>query len=124
MFCQVQPEQVLGVHNVSSTYHVPLLMQDQGLVSFLHKRLNLSSIQVAPKLIASGERLSARWKDLTVGQERLYDTVSIVLVGKYTSLQDSYMSVVKSLEHASMRCGRKLDLQVSCCLPNSPALTR
>lgn len=46
-------------------------------------------------------------------QERLFDTVSIVLIGKYTSLQDSYMSVVKALEHASMRCGQKLDLQVS-----------
>jgi CTP synthase len=46
-------------------------------------------------------------------QERLFDTVPIVLIGKYTSLQDSYMSVVKALEHASMRCGRKLELQVS-----------
>ena len=36
----------------------------------------------------------------------------MVLIGKYTSLQDSYMSVVKALEHASMRCGHKLDLQV------------
>jgi CTP synthase (UTP-ammonia lyase) len=27
-------------------------------------------------------------------------------------MQDSYMSVVKALEHASMRCGRKLKLQV------------
>lgn len=45
--------------------------------------------------------------------ERLYDTVSIVLVGKYITLQDSYMSVVKALEHASMRCGKKLNLQVS-----------
>lgn len=44
--------------------------------------------------------------------ERLYETVQIVLVGKYTTLQDSYMSVVKALEHASMRCGRKLELKV------------
>ena len=47
-------------------------------------------------------------------QERLFDSVAIVLVGKYTSLQDSYMSVVKSLEHASMRCDRKLVLHVRC----------
>jgi CTP synthase len=36
--------------------------------------------------------------------------VSITLVGKYTNLQDSYISVIKSLEHASLRCNRKLDL--------------
>lgn len=52
-----------------------------------------------------------RWTEMTVGAERLFDTVQIVLVGKYTTLQDSYMSVVKSLEHASMKCGRKLELQ-------------
>jgi CTP synthase len=37
--------------------------------------------------------------------------VEIVLVGKYTSLQDSYMSVVKSLEHSAMRVNRKLVLK-------------
>jgi CTP synthase (UTP-ammonia lyase) len=41
----------------------------------------------------------------------MIDTVEIVLVGKYTSLQDSYMSVVKSLEHSAMRCHRKLKLK-------------
>lgn len=45
-------------------------------------------------------------------QERLYESVHIVLVGKYTSLKDSYMSVVKSLEHSAFRCNRKLILDV------------
>jgi len=34
--------------------------------------------------------------------------VEIVLVGKYLEQPDSYMSVTKSLEHAAMRCKRKL----------------
>ncbi len=37
--------------------------------------------------------------------------MEIVLVGKYTSLHDSYMSVIKSLEHAALRCHRKLVLK-------------
>lgn len=36
--------------------------------------------------------------------------MKIVLVGKYTSLHDSYISVVKSLEHAALAINRKLDL--------------
>lgn len=40
----------------------------------------------------------------------MYEEVNIVLVGKYTHLQDSYTSVVKSLKHAAMACGRKLVL--------------
>lgn len=40
----------------------------------------------------------------------MHDSVKIVLVGKYTSLHDSYISVVKSLEHASLSSNRKLFL--------------
>jgi CTP synthase (UTP-ammonia lyase) len=45
-------------------------------------------------------------------QERLFDHVSIALVGKYTDLKDSYMSVIKALEHSAFRCQRKLILHV------------
>jgi CTP synthase (UTP-ammonia lyase) len=45
-------------------------------------------------------------------QERLFDSVSIALIGKYTDLKDSYMSVIKALEHSAFRCHRKLILHV------------
>jgi hypothetical protein len=45
--------------------------------------------------------------------DHTFGSVNIVLVGKYVSLKDSYMSVIKSLEHASLRVGKKLNLQVS-----------
>ena len=78
-----------------------------------------------------GLSLEARWRELTsrynlcaspwlrmsdpshYRQERLFDSVTIALVGKYTDMQDSYMSVVKSLEHSAFRCSRKLILKVS-----------
>jgi CTP synthase len=44
-------------------------------------------------------------------QERAYDTVTIVLVGKYTDLKDSYMSVIKALEHSAFRIHRKLEIK-------------
>ena len=37
--------------------------------------------------------------------------VTIVLVGKYTKLSDSYISVVKALKHAALSCRQALDLQ-------------
>jgi CTP synthase len=67
MFCHVTPKQVMGVHNVSSTYHVPLLMQDQGLIDFLTKRLDLASISITKELKQYGQDLSVRWKALTSG---------------------------------------------------------
>jgi CTP synthase len=51
---------------------------------------------------------------LTYSQERLFDEVTIALVGKYTDLADSYMSVTKALEHSALRCQRRLTLKVPC----------
>ena len=111
MFCHVPKEQVLGVHNCGSVYHVPLLLRSQGLIGMLQKRLKLDSIAVSSQYQDKGTSLLKRWKELTLSQERWFDVVNIVLVGKYTALQDSYMSVIKSLEHAAMRCQRKLVLE-------------
>ncbi|CDR98938.1 probable URA7-CTP synthase 1 [Sporisorium scitamineum] len=112
MFCHVGPEQVMAVHDVYSTYHVPLLLEEQGMVRFFQKRLGLDVKGSIPRpMKEQGNELRRRWRDLTVGHDRMIDKVEIVLVGKYTSLHDSYMSVVKSLEHAALRCHRKLELK-------------
>lgn len=110
MFCEVEPEQVIAVHDVSSTYHVPLLLEQQGLIPLLRSLFRLDLSAISPTLRKKGQRTWQEWKTLTTEQERLFDSVSIALVGKYTNLQDSYLSVIKSLEHAAMRCNRKLNL--------------
>jgi CTP synthase len=76
MFCHVTPQQVMGVHNVSSTYHVPLLMKDQGLIDFLAKKLDLASVKITKELKQSGDNLSMRWKALTSGYVKRSYTMS------------------------------------------------
>lgn len=110
MFCQVDSHQVLAVHNVPTTYHVPILLEKQGLIKNLGELLNLDSIPKAKGLVERGARTWTEWKNLTISQERLFETVDIALVGKYTNLHDSYLSVIKSLEHSAMRCNKKLNL--------------
>jgi len=110
MFCHVASEQVVGVHDVTSVYHVPLLLQSQGIVEFLKRRLDLTSINLSSEMLERGKSLESRWKTITTDQERLFDHVYIALVGKYTELKDSYMSVIKALEHSAFRCRRKLIL--------------
>ena len=67
MFCHVTPKQVMGVHNVSSTYHVPLLLRDQGLLDYLRKRLDLDQVLVTAEMKARGDSLMGRWRALTIG---------------------------------------------------------
>ncbi|GMM51339.1 CTP synthase [Starmerella bacillaris] len=106
MFCHVGPDQVLGVHDVSSTYHVPVMLEELKLMSYFSQRLHLD--KVTPERQAIGERLFTRWKALTMVHDQSSQSVTIALVGKYVDLQDSYISVVKALEHSALRCGRKL----------------
>lgn len=113
MFCHVGPDQVVACHDVASVYHVPLFLKDQGLMRFLSQRLNLGGISVSedgPRQ-KRGNELCAKWRSLTTSYDHTFGSVNIVLVGKYVSLKDSYMSVIKSLEHASLRVGKKLNLK-------------
>jgi CTP synthase len=111
MFCHVGPDQVIAVHDVPSTYHVPLLLQEQKIMKFLSRKLNIDGHLLTPENVARGDKLMSRWKKLTLTHDKSYETVTIALVGKYTNLKDSYLSVIKSLEHSSMRCNRKLKIE-------------
>ncbi|ORZ00723.1 CTP synthase [Syncephalastrum racemosum] len=110
MFCHVTPEQILAVHDVSSVYHVPVLMRERGILEFFRKRLRLDDLVVPESRRVAGQELWQQWSALTQSYERLEGTVTIAIVGKYTDLHDSYISVYKALEHATLACRRKLSI--------------
>ncbi|KAF6730561.1 CTP synthase 1 [Oryzias melastigma] len=111
MFCHVEPEQVICVHDVSSIYRVPLLLEDQGVVSFLSRRLNMP-IEAKPR------KMLTKWKEMSDRSDRLLEQCSIALVGKYTKFSDSYASVIKALEHSALAISHKLEVKYidSACL--------
>ncbi|CUS24783.1 LAQU0S19e01530g1_1 [Lachancea quebecensis] len=110
MFCHVGPEQVVNVHDVNSTYHVPLLLLEQKMIDYLSARLKLSDIALNSEDKKRGDNLLNRWRSLTASIDDSFECVKIALVGKYTNLKDSYLSVIKALEHSSMRCHRRLEI--------------
>ena len=56
MFCHVPSEQVFGVHDVTSVYHVPPL-HSQGIVEFLRKRLKLETVNLTKEMEDKGKSL-------------------------------------------------------------------
>ncbi|XP_055905328.1 CTP synthase [Eupeodes corollae] len=104
-FCHVAPGQVICIHDLNSIYHVPLLMEQNGVVEFLKERLKLN---INP---SKREKCLQQWKDLARRSENLHKDVTIAVVGKYTRLEDSYASVSKSLQHASLAAGFRLNLR-------------
>jgi CTP synthase len=106
--CSVDIEQILAVRDMPSIYQVPVLLEEQGLITVLRDFLKLGPIEVAPKMLQKGKHIWGQWKSLTLPDQRSFDSVEIAMVGKYVEFQDSYLSVIKALEHAAMKCRRKL----------------
>ncbi|KAI1294654.1 CTP synthase 1-B [Halotydeus destructor] len=104
--CHIPPEQVICLHDQASIYRVPTMLEEQGLLDYFYKRLELQP--VGPL----SERLMNQWRDLSERFENANKSVSIALVGKYTKLEDSYHSVIKALKHSALACYLKLDLKM------------
>ncbi len=109
MFCHVEKKQVIAVHDVSSTYHVPMVLKGQGLIEPFTKILKIDMSNICPSLKYKGADLWGEWKSSTALHD-YRETVTIALVGKYTKHADTYISVIKALEHSVMYCKRKLNL--------------
>nr|XP_044996888.1 CTP synthase 2 isoform X4 [Jaculus jaculus] len=103
MFCHVNPEQVICIHDVSSTYRVPVLLEEQGIIKYFKERLDLP-------ICGYSSYLFSNWKCMADRYERLQKSCSIALVGKYTKLRDCYASVFKALEHSALAINHKLNL--------------
>ncbi|KAJ7369092.1 CTP synthase N-terminus-domain-containing protein [Mycena albidolilacea] len=114
MFCHVISERVFSVHNVSSVYHVPPLLQSQRIVDYLRKWLNLPALNISKQMVKTGELLQKCWKIsppgrlntstspprmliVAIRQERLFNSISVVLFGKYTDLRTSRDIASRSL---------------------------
>ena len=95
LFATLPPEAVVSDHDVDTIYRVPLLLEEQGLPSYILRRLGLPD--GTPDLGAWREFLDR----LTSAQK----PVTIAMVGKYTKLHDSYLSIREALLHAGARLG-------------------
>jgi len=102
MFCHVGPKQVISVPDVSSVYSVPNLLYKQGLVDYLVNKLHLGVPAIDPRSFLYS------WKQLSERYNHPYEELKIALVGKYTKMEDAYMSVIKALKHSTLSCMRKL----------------
>ena len=100
LFCHVTPDCILNLCDVSNIWHVPLVMQEQGGHLAIMRQLKLDFRRL--DLEAWAHRAN-KWDSVTV-------PVTIAIVGKYTGLGDSYLSVTKALMHSAVASDRKLQI--------------
>ncbi|WOO87329.1 CTP synthase [Mollicutes bacterium LVI A0039] len=97
MFCNVRKENVIESVDVESVYQIPMLMKEQNVDKIIarHFKLVLQDTDHA-KLSETVEKLFH-----SEGE------VKIAIVGKYTSLDDAYISVTEAVKHGAIANGVK-----------------
>jgi CTP synthase len=93
LFCDVPTEAVFSNPDVEDIYHVPLMVEEEGLDEYVMGQLGL-----ADEAVPAADR-SSRWRDLVTRDRD--GSVDVALVGKY-ALEDAYMSIHEALKHAGI----------------------
>jgi len=98
LFGTIPEEAVFCSYDVPTIYEVPLILDEQGMGDYVCKRLNLTGRTPDWK----------SWKEFVSSVENPDFTVKIALVGKYTSLADSYVSMSEALRHGGASCNARV----------------
>jgi CTP synthase len=100
LFCSVQQNNVISMHDVKTVYSIPLLLNKQKVDEIILSKLKIKSQN--PKL--------SDWRRVVKASLEPEKEVNIAFVGKYTELQDSYKSINEALEHAGIKYKTKVNI--------------
>ena len=103
LFCNVKKENVIENKTVDNLYELPLMLEKEGLAEAVCKKLNLRN----------KEPHNEEWEKLIKKIKNVKDKiVNIAIVGKYTKLEDSYLSVIESIKHAGYTNAVKTNVEL------------
>jgi CTP synthase len=107
VFGNIPFERVFSMHDSASIYSIPSMLRDCGLDFEVIRMLRIED-RIS---LRTERRQWERWVDFTdkIGKEDR--DVSIAITGKYTSVRDSYASILHSLEHAGIHLGCKIHIK-------------
>ena len=101
LFCDVDPKAVIESLDVNTLYEIPLNLQKQGFDQLVCDQFNIDAPEADMR----------SWTEMVHHIEHdLNKTVKIAMVGKYTNLQDAYISVNEALRHAGYPVDAKVKI--------------
>jgi CTP synthase len=93
LFCNIRQERVIAALDVETIYQVPISYHEQGFDVQVLKHFGLP---------CEGEPDLSRWTRIVQTVRQPEGEVTIAVVGKYTSLLDSYKSLAEALVHGGI----------------------
>ncbi|MCX8187497.1 MAG: CTP synthase [Nitrososphaeria archaeon] len=92
LFCNVPVEAVISDPDLDVIYELPLRFESQGLGDYLCKILRLD--------VGRDESALKAWREVVNLYTSVEGEVAVLMPGKYTLIQDSYISINMALDHA------------------------
>ena len=104
LFCNVRKSSVIQNKTADCLYAVPLMLEKEGLAREVCNHLRLDSF--VPD--------NSKWEEMVENIRTIKpeDKVKVAIVGKYVKLEDSYISVVESLQHAGFVNKVKVEVEM------------
>jgi len=99
-FCGVEREAVIPALTLPSIYDVPLSLQKYDIARIVGEKLDLGELKPDMK----------EWIEGETRYENAKKEVKIALVGKYTNLEDAYLSVIEAIKAAAIFEGARTDI--------------
>ena len=103
LMCDVDAEGVVNTVDLPSIYDIPSTLNDQGLDSYIVRRLGLDQ--------KAGEVDWTRWNKVLHAVHNPKHEVTIGLVGKYIDLPDAYLSVTEALKAGGFAQETKVNIR-------------
>ncbi len=100
LFGTIPENAVFCSPNVNSIYEVPLTLDEQGMGDFIKNRL----------CIHDQKPRWDEWKKFVNAVLNPRHEIRIILVGKYSGLADSYVSMNEAFKHAGAECQTKISV--------------
>jgi CTP synthase len=107
VYSNVPFERVISLPDSASIYMIPAMLRKEGL-DFEVARL----LKIEDRIDLGKERKAwAQWSDFTDKIGSAERSITIGITGKYTSVRDSYASIINALEHAgiALACDVKIE---------------
>ncbi|HJW96733.1 MAG TPA: CTP synthase [archaeon] len=101
IYSNVPMERVINCYDIDNIYKIPLFLKDAGMDEEIIKILKLG------KREGNSREEYHKWEELVKKINSAKKEVTIGIVGKYTSVHDSYLSILKAIEHTAPYVGAK-----------------
>jgi len=115
-FCNVLFENIIDDPDAETVYEVPLVFKSQGLDKIIKNNLDLKNTleditQIKQASITNNKSSNLSWAELIKNYKNPQQEITIAICGKYTSLHDSYISILEALNHCRAHLSVKINLK-------------